>query len=1245
MRRQREGLFQMPRLSITFLVLSAVVSGILLAGCPPGTEGAPQAAFTAIPKQGQSPLTVQFKDASIAGDSPVQAWIWDFGNGTTSTRPNPTVTYYEPGDYTVRLTVASARGQSTATIPNYITVTPGSEFGAIGPQGGAHSAKGVTLTVPAGALTRNVVFGITQQPGNLPVSVPEPITQASPTFLIRHNNTTDRVYASILDDAIQPATLEIPFQPEVAPPADCVGDHFQILAQLDDGTTLPILGRVNCDAQTVEVDIMRLPARARYAVVYRPASDSFVVDVNNGKAPTAYAWQHQWRINLSGELLQQLTALRFGALNNTAPFYRRNFTSAQLDDTKAQIGAAIDRLQAKFSDPGLRSPALVNHDGAYSLVFFNMQAAYSSAYEAFREVHYRDRRFGSIIIDPRQLIAIAVHNANTLAADPENVDPAQVLTFANAFAQELFQAAFEGYEYPAITAPAPADLDPQGQPRPISFLAGLDEGLTAFLGQSADNLLTARGFGANEYALLSQPLLYPFDENIPGYAVANQEFFFYLQNTAALEDEALAYLFSHLPLAGGILEQIRAQLAVATTPGSPPLSFLQASGIAAVAMDSALKANLGVSLAQVYRNFVRARAIENPDNARLRPSDADRTPFFLNEDRFAADAVITEELQAPTDGVELSANDLPALRDIPPLSSRVIVLQVNPLATELALTFNADEWESDPQGNTLAISVYKAGQPGLDLALDGTDDPEDEDTLNDMLLLTGFTEDPQECYASVYILVSNLSLSTVSSLALTAETFAELTIAESGVLRKYVQACDPHYSYELVGSSTIAGSGGATAYILHMTSGAWRGPQDVNQTLWSHYLTIVEPPVVRSDTALLVISGGSTNSMPSASTAQLLLPFCLATGSVGVLVRAVPNQPLIFTGETSTRTEDAILAYSYDKYMNGYVEGHPDMTWPALLPMARAAVRTMDTVQDFMATGSLGLPATIRKFVVTGASKRGWTTWLTAAADTRVSAIMPVVIDVLNIAVQMQHHYNAYGFYSDAIQDYVDANVFDRLGTLEGDSLLKIIDPYRYRQRLTIPKMIVNSTGDQFFLPDSSQFYFGQLLGSNWLSYVPNTDHSIASSAGLDVDDATSKSMLAFYIAHLRNTNDTPADDVQIPTFTWTVEAPNRIVVNTPTAPESVMLWQATNTATRDFRIETIGQVWTATDLCAVPGQEGESTCTGGQYVGEVEAPATGWTAFMIQLTYPGPDPELDAVKFIFSTQVVVFPDVYPEFD
>ncbi len=410
--------------------------------------------------------------------------------------------------------------------------------------------------------------------------------------------------------------------------------------------------------------------------------------------------------------------------------------------------------------------------------------------------------------------------------------------------------------------------------------------------------------------------------------------------------------------------------------------------------------------------------------------------------------------------------------------------------------------------------------------------------------------------------------------------------AEQTALDRYVAKPDPNYKFELV--TSMPGEG-FTTYVLKLTSQQWRSNKEVDQPVWEHWLTIVKPEHVQSRTGFLFITGGK-NSDPAPSAPDSMLPsLALATGTVASELRMVPNQPLIFVGETKQRSEDAIIAYTWNKYLNG-----GDDEWPLRLPMTKAAVRAMDTVTAFCGSPQGG-KTTVDKFVVAGGSKRGWTTWTTAAVDSRVVAIVPFVIDLLNIEPSFIHHYRAYGFWSPAVKDYEDMDIMSRSGTTRYRQLMDIVEPYSYRDRLTMPKYMINSTGDQFFLPDSSQFYFDDLKGEKYLRYVPNTNHSLQGS------DAR-ESMQAFY--------ESVISGKPRPDFSWRFEKDRSIYVNSITKPAEVRLWQASNPAARDFRLDTIGPAYTSVIL---------KEKSDGVYIGKVSKPAKGWTAFFVELDLSQP--------------------------
>ena len=428
---------------------------------------------------------------------------------------------------------------------------------------------------------------------------------------------------------------------------------------------------------------------------------------------------------------------------------------------------------------------------------------------------------------------------------------------------------------------------------------------------------------------------------------------------------------------------------------------------------------------------------------------------------------------------------------------------------------------------------------------------------------------------------------------------------EQTALDRYVAAPDTNYGFHLVRS--IPGQG-QTTFLLEMTSQAWLTTNEVDRPQWKHWMILVRPDQLNTSKSLLFISGGANDGKEPKSADGGLAQIAVLTKSVVTELKMVPNQPLLFSGETEGRSEDALIAYTWDKYLRT-----GDEKWPARLPMTKAAVRAMDTVVSFCA-GPEGGRANIDGFVVAGGSKRGWTTWTTAAVDKRVVAIVPLVIDLLNIEPSMLHHFAAYGFWAPSIGDYSALRIMDWTGTPQYHALMRIEEPYQYRRRFTMPKFLINAGGDQFFLPDSAQFYFDDLPGVKYLRYVPNADHSLKGS------DAR-ESLLAFYNAVLYQQS--------LPQLSWKFSADGSVRVETRDKPSQVKLWQATNPEARDFRLETFGPQWHDSVLT-----EQEP----GAYEMKVPVPPKGWTAFFVELTFPS----LCQAPFKFTTPVKVVPDTLP---
>lgn len=430
-------------------------------------------------------------------------------------------------------------------------------------------------------------------------------------------------------------------------------------------------------------------------------------------------------------------------------------------------------------------------------------------------------------------------------------------------------------------------------------------------------------------------------------------------------------------------------------------------------------------------------------------------------------------------------------------------------------------------------------------------------------------------------------------------------------LDRYVASPDSTYSYKLIGSSvgdrTIFGPG-YRVHVLELTSQRWRSAAEVDRPLWKHWLTIVEPRHVRTDIAALIIGGGSNHDKEPPGGGRSLIDLALLSRSVVAELSMVPNQPLRFAGEERPRSEDALIAYTWDRFLKT-----GDETWPARLPMTKSVVRAMDAVTDFCRRGRRG--PSVKRFVIGGSSKRGWTTWTTAAVDRRVVGIVPMVIDVLNVPATIAHEYRAYGFLPPALADYDEMGIMKWLGTPQMNALLRIEDPYTYRQRYTMPKLIVNATGDQYFAPDNSRFYFNALPREKYLRYLPNTNHSLS---GTQME--TAKTVLAFYNSII--------DGLERPNLTVRYEGDGSIIVAPTGDPHHVRLWQANDPRARDFRLESIG-----------PAFEGRNLHDqGGIYVAEPDRRRTGWQAAFVEVSYKN----VAGHPFTITSGVRIYPDTLP---
>lgn len=243
---------------------------------------------------------------------------------------------------------------------------------------------------------------------------------------------------------------------------------------------------------------------------------------------------------------------------------------------------------------------------------------------------------------------------------------------------------------------------------------------------------------------------------------------------------------------------------------------------------------------------------------------------------------------------------------------------------------------------------------------------------------------------------------------------------------------------------------------------------------WKNHLLIIKPANLRSKNALIFITGSyklDTKLLP------LFTMIAVQNGAYVAVLFDIPNQPL-FDGYYK---EDWLIAYTFSRFLET-----GDYEWPILLPMVRSTITAMNVISDYAKKNG----HEIEGFILSGASKRGWTTWLTAACDRRVKAIAPIAFDNLNMKKQMEHQIEFWGDYSKSISEYVETGILNDLNDEKRVDLLRYVDPYSYRENLSIPKLIIVGTNDSYWPVDAATLYFNGLPGEKGMVYAPNAGHS-----------------------------------------------------------------------------------------------------------------------------------------------------------
>ena len=312
-------------------------------------------------------------------------------------------------------------------------------------------------------------------------------------------------------------------------------------------------------------------------------------------------------------------------------------------------------------------------------------------------------------------------------------------------------------------------------------------------------------------------------------------------------------------------------------------------------------------------------------------------------------------------------------------------------------------------------------------------------------------------------------------------------VDSKNALLSYVHTPDTSYHWEV--NDTLRGDGW-TAYRLFLTSQTWR---DIK---WVHELVVMIPDRLTHQEVLLHVAGGSVNEeteLPNLhkwgdKAIKYNTDIAVRCEAVTAVLWQVPRQPLM-----GGKYEDELLSYTLHQFQES-----KDYTWPLLFPMVKSVVKAMDAVEEF--TQKVRAKK-VDKFVVNGFSKRGWTTWMTAATgDKRVVSIAPMVIDILNMPVSVPYQRHMYGSYSIHIQDYVNLGLTEELSDPTGLELVDMIDPYSYREKYDLPKMVFLGTNDEFWTVDAVKNYIDGIPGETYTSYVTNVGHGLGKDAFVSLE-------------------------------------------------------------------------------------------------------------------------------------------------
>jgi PhoPQ-activated pathogenicity-related protein len=234
-----------------------------------------------------------------------------------------------------------------------------------------------------------------------------------------------------------------------------------------------------------------------------------------------------------------------------------------------------------------------------------------------------------------------------------------------------------------------------------------------------------------------------------------------------------------------------------------------------------------------------------------------------------------------------------------------------------------------------------------------------------------------------------------------------------------------------------------------------------------------------------------------------------------------------------------------------------------------------------------------------------------------------------------------------AFAPYCEVNITTYFNTPAIAPLAALIDPLGYAANLTMPKLVIDACGDEFFQLDDDAFWWGSLPGETYRAMIPDAEHLLVTGLPYVLE-----SLSGFYVSVLQGSPR--------PQLNWTIDETTGVIdAWTDTQPSSALLWFATTIQDqrRDFRllvdsvngtgqcpqgipVDLMGQtclvpvIWVSE---AVTPYKNDST--GYYYSFSQPLPPTGWRGFLGDFTFPGPSASL---PLRFTTQASTIPNTRP---